>query len=64
MVETVIKGLIAIVLLVACVFLIVWVLGSIGIVIPDVIVKLIYVIAVLIALLIIYRMAKASGYVP
>jgi hypothetical protein len=61
MVEVVIKGLIALVILAICVFLIIWVLGAIGIVIPDTIVKLIYVIAVLIALLFIYRTAKAAN---
>jgi hypothetical protein len=61
MVEVVIKGLIALVILAICVFLIIWVLGAIGIVIPDMIVKLIYVIAVLVALLFIYRTAKAAN---
>jgi hypothetical protein len=61
MVEVVIKGLIALVILAICVFLIIWVLGAIGIIIPDVIVKLIYVIAVLVALLFIYRTAKAAN---
>jgi hypothetical protein len=61
MVEAVIRGLIYLILIAICIFLVIWVLGIIGIVIPDTIVKLIYVIGVLIALLVIYRIAKAAG---
>jgi len=55
MIEAVIMGLIYLCLLVICVYLITWVLGQLGIAIPDNIMKVIWVIVILVAILIIVR---------
>ena len=55
MFEALIKTLISIALLVLCVFLVIWFLAEIGLALPAMVVHIFYVIAVLIAILIIYR---------
>lgn len=56
MVEAVIRALIGLALLVLCVFLVVWVLGTLGIVIPAMVLHILYVIAVLIGILYLWRL--------
>jgi len=56
MVESVIMLLIYICLVVGLVWLIIWVLGQIGVPLPDMVIKVAWVIAVLIIILLIYRM--------
>lgn len=66
MVEAVIRLLIGLCLLVLCVFLIVWVLGAIGIVIPATVMKILWVIVALIAILLIVQALRpfAGGMLP
>jgi len=56
MVESVILLLIYICLVAAVVWLVIWVLGQIGIPLPDMVVKIMWVIAVLVILLLLWRM--------
>ena len=56
MVEAVIRCLIAIVAVALLFFLCIWVLGEIGIVIPVMVLRCLYVLAVLVVILILYRM--------
>jgi hypothetical protein len=55
MLESVLMMLIWLCIIAIAVYVVLWVLGEIGIVLPSVIVKLIYVIAVLVVLLIVAR---------
>jgi len=55
MIESVIMGLIYLCLVVIAIYLIIWVIGQLGIVIPDNIMKVIWVIVVLVAILILVR---------
>lgn len=55
MVEKVIRALILLVALAICIYLVIWVLGVIGLTIPAAIIPLIWVMAVLVALLILWR---------
>jgi bacteriorhodopsin len=55
MIEAIIMALIYLCLVVMCIYLIIWVLGQLGIAIPDNVMKIIWVIVVLVALLIIIR---------
>lgn len=66
MVEAVIKTLIGLCLLVLCVFLIVWVLAEIGLGLPPMAMKILWVIVALIAVLIIVRAIRpvAGGWLP
>lgn len=66
MVETVIKLLISLCLVVLCVFLVVWVLGELGIILPAIVMKIGWVILVLIVILVIYRTLKpvSGGWIP
>jgi hypothetical protein len=61
MVEAVIRALITIAVFVLCFFLVVWFLGEIGIVLPATVLHILIVIAVLIAILILYRIVRAAG---
>jgi hypothetical protein len=61
MVETVIKGLIGIAAAVLCVVLVIWFLGQLGIVLPAMVVKIFYLIAVLLVILWLYRLLKSAG---
>lgn len=56
MVEAVIRCLITICLVALCCFLVIWVLGELGIAIPIMVMRILYVIAVLICILVLYRM--------
>lgn len=60
MVEKVIKALILLCALAICVYLVIWVLGVIGLTIPAVIIPIIWVIALLVALLILWRAFGSS----
>jgi uncharacterized membrane protein len=66
MVEAVIRALIYVLCLVACVVLILWVLSSVGIVLPAMIIKIIYIILALFCLLILFRLLRPhmGNYVP
>lgn len=66
MVETVIRLLIGLCLLVLAVFLILWVLAQLGLAIPAMVVKVLWVIVVLIAILMIVRALRpfAGGWLP
>lgn len=66
MFEAVVRGLIGLCLLVAAFFLVLWVLGQLGIVLPAIIVTIAKVILVLIAILVLYRMLKphSGGWLP
>jgi hypothetical protein len=55
MIEAVIYGLIYLALLVLAVYIILWVVGELGITLPPQVVKIIWVIVVLVALLIIVQ---------
>ena len=58
MVEAVIRFLIGLCLLVAAVYLVLWVLGAIGLAIPTIIVRIIWVVVALIALLWLFRLLR------
>lgn len=58
LVETVLKALIYIAVVVLCVVLVVWFCGVLGLPIPAQAVKIIYVIAALIAILILWRIVR------
>lgn len=62
MIETVIYLLIQLCILALVIYLIIWVLGVIGIAIPDKVVQILWVIAALIAILMIYH-ALVGGHV-
>ena len=61
MVERIIYGLIYICGLVLCYFLIVWVLGAIGLHIPQTVLTIIMVVLVLVAILILWRIFAGAG---
>lgn len=61
MFEAVIKGLIWLAMLVGLVFVGIWVLGELGIVIPAIFIKILFVIVVLLVILYIYRVLKRAG---
>lgn len=58
MVEAIVKALLSICSIVLCYFLILWVLASIGIAVPAMVVKIIMVMLVLVCILILYRLFK------
>jgi hypothetical protein len=66
MFEAIIKALIGLCFLVAGFFLVLWVLGELGIVIPATLLTIAKVILILIAILVLYRMLKpvAGGWIP
>lgn len=66
MIESVGRALIGLLLVIAAVFLVLWVLGQFGIVLPAVIVKIVWVVVALIAVLIIVRAVRpfAGGWLP
>jgi hypothetical protein len=61
MVERVIYGLIYICGIVLCYFLIVWVLGAIGLQLPAMVLNIIMVVLILVAILILWRLFAGSG---
>jgi hypothetical protein len=64
MVESVILLLIYICLVAAVVWLVIWVLGQIGLQLPEMVIKIIWVIAVLIILLLLWRMLGPALRLP
>jgi hypothetical protein len=55
MIEKIIRALILLCALAICVYLVIWVLGVIGLTIPAVIIPIIWVMALLVAILILWR---------
>jgi hypothetical protein len=66
MLEAVIRFLITMCLIALCVFLVIWVLGAIGIVLPAMVIKIIWIIAALVAVLFLVRLLKPywGNYFP
>ena len=66
MVEAVIRALIAIGVIALCIVLVVWALAEFGLVIPPLVLHILIVIAVLIVILVLYRIFKAAypTYLP
>jgi hypothetical protein len=66
MLEAVIRFLITMCLIALCVFLVIWVLGAIGIVLPAMVIKIIWIIAALVAVLFLVRLLKPywGSYFP
>lgn len=61
MVERVIYALLYLCAIVLCYFLIIWVLGMLGIAIPAMVAKVIMVMLVLVAILVLWRLFAGSG---
>lgn len=59
--EAIIRGLIGLCLLVLAVFIAFWVISALGIHLPDMVEKIVWIIVALVAVLIFYRSIKASG---
>lgn len=66
MVEAVIKFLITICVVVACVFLVLWVVAQLGIIIPAMVVKIIWIIVALLVILFLIRLLRPywGNYIP
>lgn len=66
MVEAVIKFLVTICLIALCVFLVLWVLAALGVTLPPMVVKVIWIIVALIAVLFLVRMLRPyfGRYIP
>ncbi len=66
MVEAVVKALIALCLIVLCVFLALWVFAQLGIVLPAMVINILWVIVVLVCILVVYRLLKPviGGFFP
>ncbi len=66
MVEAVIRALIYILCLVACVFLVLWVFASVGIALPAMVIKIVWIIVALLCLLVLFRLLQpyAGNYLP
>jgi hypothetical protein len=66
MLEAVIRFLITMCLIALCVFLVIWVLGALGIVLPAMVIKIIWIIAALVAVLFLVRLLKPywGNYFP
>jgi len=66
MVEAVIKFLVTICLIALCVFLVLWVLSALGVALPPMVVKVIWIIVALIAVLFLVRMLRPyfGRYIP
>lgn len=58
MLEAVIRFLITMCLIALCVFLVIWVLSAIGIVLPAMVVKILWIIAALVAVLFLVRLLR------
>lgn len=61
MVERVIYALIYICGIALCYFLIIWVLGAIGLVLPHMVLNILLVVLVLVAILILWRLFAGAG---
>jgi hypothetical protein len=66
MVEAVIRFLVTVCLIALCVFLVLWVFASVGIVLPPVVVKIIWIIVALVAVLFLIRLLRPywGNYIP
>lgn len=66
MVEAVIRFLIGLCLLVLCVFLVIWVFAQLGIVLPAMAVKILWVVVALLAILYLVRLLRphAGNWLP
>lgn len=66
MLEAVIRGLIGLCIIVLAVVLVLWVLSSLGLTIPPMVVKILYIIAVLVAILWLVRIIRPhwGNWVP
>lgn len=66
MVEAVIRFLITICVVALCLFLVLWVFAAIGIIIPPTVVKILWIIAALIAVLFLVRLLRPywGNYLP
>ena len=66
MIEAVIRFLIGLCLLVAAVFLVLWVIAAIGLAIPAMVVKILWIVVALIALLWLFRLLRpyAGNWLP
>jgi hypothetical protein len=58
MLEAVIRFLITMCLIALCIFLVIWVLGAVGIILPAMVVKIIWIIAALVAVLFLVRLLR------
>ena len=59
--EAIIRGLIGLCLLVGAVYVAIWVIAALGIALPAIIIKIVWIIVVLVAILMLYRALKSSG---
>ncbi len=66
MIEAVIRALIGLCLLVGAVYLILWVVAALGIALPAMVVKIVWIIVALIAILMLVRLLRphAGGWLP
>ncbi len=66
MIESLIKALIYILVLAACVFLVLWVMSIVGLALPAVIIKIIWAIFALICVLVLFRLLRphAGNWLP
>lgn len=66
MLEAVIRALISICVVVLCVYLVLWVLAGLGLSLPAMVVKIFWIIAVLIIILILFRLLRpfAGTWLP
>lgn len=66
MVEAVIRFLITVCLIALCVFLCLWVFSQVGIVIPAMVVRIIWIVAALVAILFLVRLLRPywGDYLP
>lgn len=66
MFEAIIRALIGLCLVVAVFFIVLWVLGELGIVLPAMVITIAKVILVLVGILVLYRMLKpvSGGWIP
>lgn len=66
MVEAILKALIVLCVVVMLFFLVLWVMGEIGIVVPAMVISIAKVILVLVCILVLYRMLKpvSNGWLP
>lgn len=62
MLETVIRALISLCLIVLCVYLVLWVLAQLGITLPAIVIQILWIIVVLVAILYLFRIVSASGW--
>ncbi len=67
MFESIIMLLIYVCLLAAVVYLVIWVLGQLGVALPAMVIKILWIIVALVVILLLFRMigpALSSGHLP